>query len=52
MIKSEPYNLEIVMNKVLRRDIEIHVRADKIIPGDPACNAPVLVRICRGKWSS
>ena len=43
MIKSKPYDLGIVMYEILRRELERYVRANKLIPGNPSCTAPVFL---------
>jgi hypothetical protein len=52
MIKSKPYDLGIVMNEIVRRELQRYVHAGKLIPGNPICIAPVFV-VCipRGKGS-
>ena len=53
MIKTRPYDFEIVMNEILQRELERFVRAGNLIPGDPACTAPVfLICIPRRKGTS
>jgi len=52
MIKSKPYDLGMVMNEIVRRELEKYVHAGKLVPGNPICTAPVfLVCIPRNKGS-
>jgi len=43
MTKSKPYHLGIVMKDIVRRELERHVHAGKLIRGNPICTAPVIL---------
>jgi len=52
MIKSKPYDLGIVMNEIVTRELERYAHAGILIPGNSMCTAPVfLVCIPRNKGS-